>query len=195
MTDSDFLAETRASYDTIAAHYTQWIRGELARRPVDRALLVAFAEIVTASGSPVVADIGCGPGRVTAHLRELGVEAFGIDLSPGMVEQARATYPELRFEVGSMLDLALDDAALGGVVAWYSIIHVPDELLPVAFAEFRRVLVPGGQLLLAFQIGDEISHRDDVDGHRVSLDFRRRLPGDGCCPRRGGIRGHRDAAP
>jgi SAM-dependent methyltransferase len=174
MPEPEFLSETRHSYDTIAATYTEWVRGELDIRPVDRAMLRAFVEIVSTSPHPRIADIGCGPGRVTSYLSGLGGDAFGIDLSSGMIEQARAAYPALSFEVGSMLDLPLDDSILGGIVAWYSIIHVPDELLPQVFGEFRRTLVSGGYLLLGFQVGDQVSHRDEAAGHAVSLDFRYR---------------------
>jgi ubiquinone/menaquinone biosynthesis C-methylase UbiE len=174
MAEPDFLTDTRTSYDTIAATYTEWVRKELAIRPVDRAMLTAFAELVAREANSRIADIGCGPGRVTSYLANLGADAFGIDLSSGMVEQARAAYPTLRFEVGSMLELPLADQSLGGIVAWYSIIHVPDELLPQAFAEFRRVLIAGGHVLLGFQVGTGVSHRDEAAGHAVSLDFRYR---------------------
>ncbi|MFD4664838.1 MULTISPECIES: class I SAM-dependent methyltransferase [Streptomyces] len=46
-----------------------------------------------------------------------------------------------------MTDLDLADGSLGGIIAWYSIVHTPPELLPVVFAEFHRVLAPGGHLL------------------------------------------------
>jgi SAM-dependent methyltransferase len=123
-----------------------------------------------------VADVGCGPGRVTAHLHGLGLSVFGVDLSPQMVTVARQAHPSLRFDVGSMLALHLPDGALGGIVAWYSTIHVPQERLPAVFAEFHRVLAPGGHLLLAFQVGDEVSHRTEAAGHAISLDFHRRHP-------------------
>jgi SAM-dependent methyltransferase len=174
MPEPEFLTETRDSYDTIAATYTEWICGELDIRPVDRAMLRAFAEIVATTANTRIADIGCGPGRVTSYLTNLGADVFGIDLSSGMIEQARAAYPTLSFEVGSMLDLPFDDHTLGGIVAWYSIIHVPDELLPQVFSEFHRTLASGGYLLLGFQVGDQVSHRDDAAGHPVSLDFRYR---------------------
>lgn len=178
MTEPAFLTETRTSYDTIAAAYTEWVRTELDVRPIDRAMLTAFVELVAGNATSLIADIGCGPGRVTSYLTSLGADAFGIDLSSRMIEQARAAYPDLRFEVGSMLELDVDDSTLGGIVAWYSIIHVPDELLPQVFTEFRRVLVDGGHLLLGFQIGEDISHRDEVVGHAVSLDFRFRQVDD-----------------
>jgi SAM-dependent methyltransferase len=176
MTEPDFLRQTRASYDVVATGYAERFRDELAAKPLDRAMLAGFAEQVLASGAGPVADVGCGPGRVTVYLDGLGLPVFGIDLSPEMVEVARRTYPGLRFEVGSMLALDLPDAALGGVLAWYSVIHVPDERLPEAFAEFCRVLAPGGLLLLAFQVGDETLHVEQALGHPIALDYRLRRP-------------------
>ncbi|PRY34812.1 class I SAM-dependent methyltransferase [Umezawaea tangerina] len=170
---TDFLDATRTSYDTVAADYADILRTALADSTFDRAMLAAFAELV---GDGPVADIGCGPGRVTAHLHGLGLDAFGVDLSPGMVEVARRDHPDLRFEVGSMLDLDLPDASLAGLLAWYSVIHVPTDLLPGAFAEFHRVLAPGGYALLAFQVGDEVVHVTQGYGHDVDLEAYRRSP-------------------
>ncbi|MCQ4045737.1 class I SAM-dependent DNA methyltransferase [Streptantibioticus rubrisoli] len=176
MTEPDFLRDTRASYDTIATEYAERFGDELAAKPLERAMLAGFAELVRAAGLGPVADVGCGTGRVTAHLHGLGVSVFGIDLSPGMVEVARRTHPGLRFEVGSMLDLDLPDGSLGGLMAWYSTIHIPEERLPEVFAEFHRVLAPGGHVLLGFQVGDEPLHLSEAFGEPVSLDFRRRQP-------------------
>jgi SAM-dependent methyltransferase len=176
VTEPDFLRDTRASYDAIATVYAERFRDELAARPLDRAMLAGFAELVRAAGAGPVADVGCGPGRVTGYLNDLGLPVFGIDLSPEMIAVARRTYPGLRFEVGSMLALDVPDAALGGVLAWYSVIHVPDERVPEAFAEFCRVLAPGGLVLLAFQVGDEVVHVAEARGHPVALDYRWRQP-------------------
>lgn len=176
VSEPEFLRATRASYDTMAVDYADWIREELTVKPLDRGMLAGFADLVRATDVGPVADIGCGPGRVTAHLHGLGLSAFGVDLSPQMVAVARQAHPGLRFDVGSMLALGLADGSLGGIVAWYSIIHVPQERLPEAFAEFHRVLAPGGHLLLAFQVGDEVSHRTEALGRPVSLDFHRRQP-------------------
>ncbi|MFD9547340.1 class I SAM-dependent methyltransferase [Nocardia salmonicida] len=67
-----------------------------------------------------VADVGCGTGRITAHLSQLGVDVFGIDLSPAMIEVARRDHPGLRFDLGCMTDLTLADASMAGLLAWYS---------------------------------------------------------------------------
>lgn len=176
MTEPDFVHDTRAGYDIIATYYHQRFGHELDAKPLDRGMLAGFAELVRTAGLGPVADVGCGTGRVSAYLASLGVEVSGIDLSPGMIAAARDLYPELRFEVGSMLNLNLPDGALGGVLAWYSTIHVPDDQLPRAFAEFRRVLAPGGYLLLGFQVGDAPEHVTDARGHTVSLDWHLRQP-------------------
>jgi SAM-dependent methyltransferase len=168
---------TREGYDAIAGAYTEHFRDELARAPVDRALLAAFAELV---GPGVeVLDAGSGPGGVTTLLRDLGLRVRGVDLSPAMVDLARHEQPGIRFDVGDLADLAavdVTDASLGGLVAWYSLIHVPPPQLPGVLAGFRRVLRPGGHLLVAFQVGDDVSHHDEAFGHRVDLDFRRLRP-------------------
>lgn len=176
MTEPEFLRATRASYDAVADGYGERFSGELAAKPLDRAMLAAFAELVLAAGGGPVADIGCGTGRVTAHLNGLGLTVSGIDLSPGMVAVARERHPGLRFDVGSMLSLDVADGSLGGALAWYSTIHIPDERLPEALAEFFRVLAPGGYLLLAFQVGDEPLHLAEALGQPISLDFYRRRP-------------------
>jgi SAM-dependent methyltransferase len=177
VTEPCYLRATRAAYVAVAVDYGELVSTELAAKPLDRALLAAFAEIAQAAGVGPVADLGCGPGRVTAHLHSLGLTAFGIDLSPAMIAVARRAHPGLRFDEGSMTALDLPDGVLGGIVAWYSIIHTPPERLPVAFAEFHRVLAPGGHLLLAFQVGDERVHHEQAYGHAVSLDAYR-LPPD-----------------
>jgi SAM-dependent methyltransferase len=169
-----FLDATRAAYDTIAPDYAERFRDGLASRPVERAVLGAFAELVPAGG--LVADLGSGPGHITAHLHALGLPVFGLDLSPHMVAVARERYPGLRFDEGSMTALDLADGSLGGIVAWYSIIHIPPDLLSSVFAQFHRVLAPGGQLLLAFQVGDRPGHRDEAFGYAISLDYYLRQP-------------------
>ena len=100
MPDS-WLSDTRSSYDTDASGYAEKVRGLLDGSPYLRASLALFAELVRDAGGGPVADVGCGPGYVTGHLHDLGVDAFGIDLSPEMIAIARRDYPDLRFAVGT----------------------------------------------------------------------------------------------
>lgn len=174
MPDDDWLADTRTSYDTVATSYADVVRAALDRDPYLRGSLAMFAGMV---GTGPVADMGCGPGHVTAHLSRLGVDAFGIDLSPGMIEVARRDHPGLRFEVGSMTDPDLPDASLAGLLAWWSLIHVPDEVIPTVFGHFRRVLRPGAPVMLGFHVGDESRLKTDgYGGHPMRVRVHRRQP-------------------
>ncbi|WP_410593821.1 class I SAM-dependent methyltransferase [Amycolatopsis sp. lyj-23] len=144
-----WLADTATSYDTVASSYAEWVSDALEKQPYLKAALTLFAAQVD---GPVV-DVGCGPGHFTAYLASLSVDASGVDLSPGMVDLARRSHPQLRFEVGSMTDLALPDASVAGVLASWSLIHVPDESVPVTLGHFHRVLRPGGLLMIGYHVG------------------------------------------
>ncbi|WP_175412504.1 class I SAM-dependent methyltransferase [Streptomyces sp. TRM64462] len=173
-----FLDTTRAGYDVMAADYDKHFRHELESMRLGRAMLNAFAEYVRVDGAAPrpVADIGCGAGRVTAHLAGLGLDVLGIDLSPGMLAVARREHPGLRFQEGTMTALDLPDGSLSGLVAWYSLVHIPPDLVPDVLAEFHRVLAPGAPLLLAFQVGEGTLRLTEALGHTVALDFHRWTP-------------------
>ncbi|WP_330185844.1 methyltransferase domain-containing protein [Nocardia sp. NBC_01503] len=172
---NSWLEDTRTSYDTVAESYADLTRHLLEETPEERAVLARFADRVRTRGGGPVADVGCGTGRITAHLRELGVDAFGIDLSPGMIEVARRDHPGLRFDIGSMTDLPLGDGSLSGLVAWYSLIHIPDDEIGSVFAHFQRVLQPGGPLLIGFHVGDESQLKTQgYGGHLINLYVHRR---------------------
>jgi SAM-dependent methyltransferase len=168
------MGPTAAGYDAVAAQYAVEIGNELPGKPVDRAFLTILAESV---GLGVVADVGCGPGHITAYLHELGVDAVGIDLSPGMVAVAQDRHPGLSFTVGSLLSLPVGDGGWAGAVCAYSIIHLTGEQRPAAFAELARALAPGGWLLLSFHVSDgdygpgEVQRLESWWGHDVALDF------------------------
>ena len=142
--------ETRAAYDGIVELYASMFADRLAKRPFARAMVGTFAELVRERGNLRTADVGCGPGHVTAMLHGLGLDAFGLDLSPGMIDHARRTNPALRFDEAPMEALPIEDGALGGVLAHYSMIHTPPGELPALLAEQVRVLAPGGLLLVSF---------------------------------------------
>jgi SAM-dependent methyltransferase len=167
--DDEITKNTQISYDRLADEYVRRIYDELQHKPLDRQLLDEFAARVKGNGS--VCDLGCGPGHVARYLREHGVQVCGLDLSSELVERARQLNPDVRFEQGNMFALNAADATWAGIVAFYSIIHIPlTEHVPV-LSEMRRVLRSGGLLLLAFHIGDQVVHFDELWGQAVSLDF------------------------
>lgn len=172
-----WLTDTRTSYDADADGYAEKVDGLLETNSYLRSSLALFAELVRDSGGGDVADIGCGPGYVTRHLHDLGVDAFGIDLAPEMVTLARRDHPDLRFEVGTMTDLDSVDGSLAGVVAFWSVIHVPDQSVPGVFAEFDRVIRPGGLLLVGFHVGDEtLNTTEGYSGRSINVNSYHRPP-------------------
>lgn len=169
---TDHLDDIRTSYDTVAASYAELVQGG---GDWEVTSLDLFAKLVS---GPVL-DVGCGPGRVVGLLHDRGLPAIGIDLSPGMIEIARRDYPDLDFRVGSMTALELPDGELGGIVSWWSIIHLPRDVVPQAFAEFHRVLAPGGVLLLGYHVGEESNHKTSgYGGHPMNVHVHRWLPAD-----------------
>ena len=167
--DSNQLSATQASYDALAAEYARRLYDELAAKPLDRELLDRFAARLQGAGK--VCDLGCGPGHVARYLHERGVDAFGIDLSRAMVEQARQLYRGIEFTQGNMLALDAAENSWAAIVAFYSIIHIPRADLPKLFLEIARVLQPNGLLFLAFHAGIDEQHVDELWGVKTNLHF------------------------
>jgi SAM-dependent methyltransferase len=158
------------TYDRVAADYAQELSGELAHKPFDRKMLDWLVERLADSGT--ICDLGCGPGQVAGYLFDRGAASCGIDLSAGMVAQARSLHPQISFTQGDMLDLSLVDGdSFASIAAFYSIVNLPPAALAPAFSEMFRVLSPGGFLLLSFHIGTETVHRDEWWEKKVSIDF------------------------
>jgi SAM-dependent methyltransferase len=168
------VADTRRSYDLVADRYAAEIGDELRGKPLDRALLDAFVEL--AVGAPVL-DVGCGPGHATEYLARRGARAVGMDLSPVMCTVAhRAT--SLPFAAADMTALPVRSQALTGILGLYAVIHLDAPQRAAAYAEFARVLRPGGHALIAFHTSDaeiqagQAKTLTDWWGHPVELTFR-----------------------
>lgn len=167
---TDNIAQSiRENYDRLADEYARQLFNELQHKPLDRELLNSFTSRISEGGE--ICDMGCGPGHVSRYLHDAGATVFGLDLSPHMVEMARQLNPDISFRVGNMMDLDLPDGLLAGIAAFYAIVNIPKEFLPLVFREMERVLQPGGLVLLAFHVGDEIVHVDELWGRHISLDF------------------------
>lgn len=170
-------ARVRSSYGAIAGSYAQALAGELDDLPFERWLLEHVAGL--AGYAPVV-EVGCGPGHVTAYLTDLGLEARGIDLTPEMVEEARARHPQATYEVGDLRRLMRPTSAdgWGAVLAWYSLVHTTPAEMPEVLAALVRPLRPGGWLVHAGHAGTGVVHRDRLFDSDVDLDFVLHEPAD-----------------
>jgi SAM-dependent methyltransferase len=159
----------RESYDRLAEEYARRIFDELQHKPLDRELLDRFAKQVSGRGE--VCDMGCGPGHVARYLRDAGASVFGLDLSLGMLKQARKLNADIPFREGNMMSLDLADGTLAGIAAFYAIVNIPKPSLLVIFREMARVLRSGGLLLLAFHAGDQVLQEEELWGHKLSMSF------------------------
>lgn len=147
--DRDRLRQT---YDERAEDYALMFSDELDRKPADRELLDRIATRLDGRGR--VIEVGCGPGQIARYLHDRGVEISGVDLSPAMVEVATRQNPGIDFEVGDMAHLRAADDSLAGIVAFYSLIHIPPPEVPAVLGEFARALAPAGLVALAAHEGE-----------------------------------------
>jgi SAM-dependent methyltransferase len=165
-----FLSDTADGYDRVAPAYALKFFDELAHKPKDREMLDRFAEEVRGKGP--VCDLGCGPGEVARYLRDRGLtEIFGLDLSPGMLAEARRLNPDIPFRQGNMLALEDRDRSWAGITAFYSVIHIPRPRVVEALTELRRVLRPGGLLLVVFHLGSVVIHPGSFLDQPVAIDW------------------------
>jgi SAM-dependent methyltransferase len=145
------VADTRAAYDAAAEAYAAHVAGELDGKPLDRALLAVLLEL---AGDGTVADIGCGPGHVTAAVGLSGARVVGLDLSTEMCRLGAAA-TSLPFCAADMTALPVRPSSLAAIVSWYAVIHLDDRQRAAAYREFCRVLRPAGHALIAFHTADQ----------------------------------------
>jgi len=168
------IQDTQTSYDRVAVEWADRFKDEMDDKPFDRDCLDRLAREVGDLGP--ICDLGCGPGQIARYLNRQGIKALGVDLSPKMVAEAQRLNPEIHFHQGDMLALPDADDSWGGIAAFYSILHIPREHVVEALQEMKRVLKPGGMLLITFHIGQEIRHLDEWWEKPVNLDFAFYLP-------------------
>ncbi len=162
------LDKVERSYDALAEEYAKRISSELDQRPRERELLQRFAARCRDQG--MICDLGCGPGHVARYIQEFNPSVIGLDLSLQTVIEARQRNPEIAFVQGDMLALPFASRRLGGIVAFYSIIHFDGPQVEQSFAEMWRALRTGAHLLLGFHVGSETVHVDEEFGVSIDLD-------------------------
>lgn len=170
------IKDNQTSYDRVAVEYGERFKDEMDDKPFDRDCLDRLAREVGDLGP--ICDLGCGPGQIARYLHRQGVETLGVDLSANMIAEAQRLNPEIRFHEGNMLSLPDPDNSWGGIAAFYCIIHIPREQIVEALLEMKRVLWPGGILLVTFHIGTEVKHLDEWWEKPVNLDFAFYLPAE-----------------
>ncbi len=170
------LERIRTSYDIVAQRYANELADDMIARPIERGLMLGFAELVRPLGAGVIGDVGCGPGHVAKHLAALGIQTIGFDISPAMVEQAKRKHPDGDFRVGSMFDMPIPTGEWNGAVALWSTLHFNAEERARALREMCRVTRPGGFVLHGFYVSapdqppGSMYHLQKWFGYQVDLD-------------------------
>lgn len=148
--------DVAGAYTARAREYADRLGRVDALSPVDRRRIEEWAGGVTGA----ILDAGCGPGHLTAYLADLGHDASGIDPADAFVEIARERHPGITYLQGEFADLAATPARYGGILAWYSLIHLPPHEVPPVLELLHDALAPGGSLLLGFFAGGRIEAFD-----------------------------------
>jgi ubiquinone/menaquinone biosynthesis C-methylase UbiE len=163
------ISHAQPGHDPVADEYVRRVYDELRHKPLDRQLLDRFAESLPPGG--LVCDIGTGPGHIARYLHDRGVRVCGIDFSAQLVERARRLNAGIDFHQGNIFDMDFPDATFAGITGLYALVNIPRSDTARALQELRRVLKPGGLLLLAFHTYDHALRRDEWWGTEVSLYF------------------------
>ncbi|WP_199752673.1 class I SAM-dependent methyltransferase [Actinoplanes sp. ATCC 53533] len=158
------VEQVRDAYTSVAGLYIELFGTSQQVHADDLALIERHLSIKPGN----VLDLGCGPGHITGYLRSLGVDALGIDMVPEFIAHAKATHPTGDYQLGSLTSLDVENHSIAGILAWYSLIHLPPHDLDEVLAEFRRVLAPAGPLVIGFFDGDEVAAFD----HKVATAYR-----------------------
>ena len=149
-------ARVREAYAARAAEYASLFGSIEAAAEQDRRDVLAWARAVDGS----IIDVGCGPGQWTHYLHERGVDIEGVDPVPELIDEAQQRYPGVDYRIGHAGQLEVEDASLGGVLAWYSLIHTDPDGIGELLTEFARCVCPGGSVAIGFFEGAELASFD-----------------------------------
>lgn len=179
------LSQTIASYDRNAAAYAERFEG------IDTADHLAwFARAMRTSGfgpGARVADLGCGSGRDARQLAGLGYSLTGLDISWGLLCQARMTAPTAGFVHGDMVALPFGDQTLQGVWMMAAMVHLSLPQSELVLAEVQRVLGPHGVVYLSVRQGQEPGWLPDGLGGKRWFHYHRTTEGVESLLLRGGL--------
>jgi ubiquinone/menaquinone biosynthesis C-methylase UbiE len=131
-------------YD-VDAGYSRWAERYDGPNPAIAAEEPTFRDLVATSSPGRALDAACGTGRHAAILSSMGWDVVGVDATEAMLDRARAKVPDGVFHAGRLEALPVESESIDLVVCGLALTHVED-LSPV-FAEFGRVLRPGGRVV------------------------------------------------
>ncbi len=137
---------TRNSYDETADAYqanTEKLGPEVKARQ-----FLSFLK-----GPSKILDLGCGPGRDAKYFVAMGHEVTGIDISPKMIEIAKASVPKAQFLVSDIEGFDPGDGAFDAIWASASLLHVPKKLFAKTLAKIRMSLKPEGIFYVSMKKG------------------------------------------
>lgn len=152
------------------AHVPEWTRAR-GTGLIERSWLDAFLAALPEDDRPVL-DLGCGTGTpIAGYLIANGCRVTGIDGAPGMIEQARAGFPDHDWRVGDIRDLPVMQP-FGGLIAWHSLFHLTPEAQRALFSAFARLARPGAALMFTSGTthGETIGQFEGRPLYHASLD-------------------------
>lgn len=182
MTGVEYPGELRRSYDRMAPAYRDHFARELEHKPFDRIFLDRVAAVI--DRSEWVIDLGSGPGQIGAYLIGRDVRIVSVDLSLAMLREAAFLVPAGGRVQADMRFLPFGTCSVGGIVAFYSLIHIPPDELAGTLNELHRVLRIGGHVALTTHVtsppdrgaavrqeGSLALHVEEMLSTPVDLDF------------------------
>ncbi len=174
--------ETRRSYDRMAPAYREHFARELEHKPLDRTFLDRVVALI--DRAEWLIDLGSGPGQIGAYLAARGARVLSVDLSLAMLREAAALVPGGNRVQADMRALPFTASSVGGIVAFYSLIHIPPDELAATLFELHRVLRLGGHVALTTHVtsppdrdaalrdeGSLALHVEEMLSTPVDLDF------------------------
>ena len=165
-----FNTKTRQAYNLAADKYHDLFHNEMNEKEYDRNFLDFFTELFKPGA--VICDAGCGPsGHIGKYLHDKGMKIIGVDISDRCVELATLHNPEIRFLCENIVQMSFPDKHFDGIVSYYSIINTPKKYVSRIFAEFHRVLKPGGYLLVAVKEGSDEGFINEFIGIEAEIYF------------------------
>jgi SAM-dependent methyltransferase len=161
-----FRSFEREQHDNLAATYHDFFT------PVTALAIKPLLEAVRLHADADLLDVATGPGSLAAEALKFGARPIGVDLSPGMIELAKSSYPSIDFRVADVEHLPFADRSFDAVVCNFALGHFPHP--ESSIAECVRTLRPGARIALSWW--------DDPSRQRIQGLFREAIAEIGAAP-------------